>query len=82
MKFLKILLTSLYTFLAAFAVACLILWVFLRELPDTLIVAVFGVAGVESIVGGIIKSKEPSENGNPAKREQDADGEEPPRRAE
>lgn len=79
MKFLKILLTCLYAFLAAFAVACLVVWVILRDLPDTLVMAVFGVAGVESIVGGIIKTKEQKES----KQENTNTGEEKkPRRAE
>ena len=79
MRFLKILLTCLFSFLAVFAVACLVIWVILRDLPDTLVIAVFGVAGVESMVGGIIKTKERKES---KQENTDTGAEDKPRRAE
>ncbi len=58
MRFLKKLLVSIYTYLAVFAAVCLILWIFRGDEPSTLIMAVFGAAGVESMVGGILKFRE------------------------
>ena len=37
---------------------CLILWACTREEPQALIAGVFGAAGVESIIGGMMKLKE------------------------
>lgn len=58
MRFLKKLLISLYIYLAVFAAVCLVLWVWRGDEPHTLITAVFSAAGVESIIGGIMKVKE------------------------
>ena len=55
MRFLKKLLISLYIYLAVFAAVCLVLWVWRGDEPHTLITAVFGAAGIESIIGGIMK---------------------------
>lgn len=61
MRFLKRLLVAIYGFLGVFVVVCLMLWVVTGYEPVTLITGVFAAAGVESIVGGIIKSKEAKE---------------------
>ena len=58
MRFLKKLLLAIYAYLAVFGSICLILWAFLREEPQALIAGVFGAAGVESIIGGIMKLNE------------------------
>ena len=55
MRFLKRLLVSIYVFLGAFAVVCLVLWAVTGNEPTALITGVFAAAGVESVVGGIIK---------------------------
>ena len=79
MRFLKKLLISLYVYLAVFAVVCLVLWVVRGNEPHTLITAVFSAAGVESIIGGIMKVKEKKTESAEA---DSAGKEEPPRRAE
>jgi uncharacterized membrane protein YeiB len=79
MRFLKKLLISLYVYLAVFAVVCLVLWVVRGDEPHTLITAVFSAAGVESIIGGIMKVKEKKTESAEA---DSAEKEEPPRRAE
>ena len=61
MRFLKRLLVSIYAFLGGFAVVCLMLWCITGDEPTTLITGVFAAAGVESIVGGLIKWKEARE---------------------
>ena len=58
MRYLKKLLLAVYIYLAVFGVICLILWACLREEPQALIAGVFGAAGVESIIGGLMKLKE------------------------
>lgn len=58
MRYLKKLLLAVYIYLAVFGAICLILWAFLREEPQALIAGVFGAAGVESIIGGMMKLKE------------------------
>lgn len=58
MRFLKKLLLSIYAYLAVFGVICLILWACTREEPQALIAGVFGAAGVESIIGGLMKLNE------------------------
>lgn len=58
MRFLKIMLTSLYTFLGCFTVACFINWCVTGTEPQALIMGVFGGAGIESIVAGVIKIRE------------------------
>lgn len=65
MRFLKRLLVAIYGFLGVFVVACLMLWVVTGYEPVTLITGVFAAAGVESIVGGIIKFKEAKEGTKP-----------------
>lgn len=65
MRFLKRLLVAIYGFLGVFAVVCLMLWVVTGYEPVTLITGVFAAAGVESIVGGIIKFKEAKEATKP-----------------
>lgn len=77
MRFLKKLLLGLYIFLAAFAVICLVLWVIRGDEPDTLIMAVFGAAGVESVISGIMKIRESKEEKKTDPAETEA-----PRRAE
>ena len=58
MRYLKIMLTSLYIFLGAFAVACYISWCVTGSEPQALIMGVFGGVGIESIVAGVIKVRE------------------------
>ena len=58
MRYLKKLLLAVYIYLAVFGAICLILWACLREEPQALIAGVFGAAGVESIIGGMMKLKE------------------------
>ena len=58
MRYLKKLLLAVYIYLAVFGAICLILWACLREEPQALIAGVFGAAGVESIIGGLMKLKE------------------------
>ena len=58
MRYLKKLLLAVYIYLAIFGAICLILWAFLREEPQALIAGVFGAAGVESIIGGLMKLNE------------------------
>lgn len=58
MRFLKIMLTSLYIFLGCFAVACYISWCVTGSEPQALIMGVFGGVGIESIVAGVIKVRE------------------------
>ena len=58
MRYLKKLLLAVYIYLAVFGSICLILWACLREEPQALIAGVFGAAGVESIIGGIMKLNE------------------------
>lgn len=65
MRFLKRLLVAIYGFLGVFVVVCLMLWVVTGYEPVTLITGVFAAAGVESIVGGIIKFKEAKEGKTP-----------------
>ena len=79
MRFLKKLLISLYIYLAVFAAVCLVLWVWRGDEPHTLITAVFSAAGVESIIGGIMKVKEKKTESAEA---DSAENEEPPRKAE
>lgn len=71
MRFLKIMLTSLYIFLGAFAVACYISWCATGSEPQALIIGVFGGVGIESIVAGVIKVKEKKD-----KKTKEADAEE------
>ncbi len=58
MRYLKKLLLAVYIYLAIFGAICLILWACLREEPQALIAGVFGAAGVESIIGGLMKLNE------------------------
>ena len=79
MRFLKKLLVALYIYLAVFAVVCLVLWVLRGDEPRTLITAVFGAAGIESVIGGVMKIREKKTESAEA---DSAENEEPPRRAE
>lgn len=58
MRYLKRLLAAVYIYLAVFAAVCLLLWIVTRDEPSYLIAGVFGAAGVESVVGAIIKQSE------------------------
>lgn len=58
MRYLKRLLAAVYIYLAVFAAVCLLLWIVTRDEPSYLIAGVFGAAGIESIVGAIIKQSE------------------------
>lgn len=71
MRFLKLMLTSLYIFLGCFAVACYISWCVTGSEPQALIMGVFGGVGIESIVAGVIKVREKKD-----KETEEADAEE------
>lgn len=58
MKFLKKMLIAIYVYLGVFGVAMGILFFLTGVIPDTLIQCVFAGAGIESIVGAIMKVKE------------------------
>jgi len=58
MRYLKRLLVGIYVYLGVFGLMCYISWFFTRDEPTALITAVFGAAGIESIVGAIIKIRE------------------------
>lgn len=66
MRFLKKLLICVYAFLGVFSAVTLILFAVTGTEPTTLIGCVFGVAGVESMLGAIIKAKEVKKDGNTA----------------
>lgn len=82
MRFLKKLLVSIYVYLALFAVVCMVMWILRGDEPHTLITAVFSAAGVESVIGGIIKFRESKEQSKAQSEEKTAEDEEPPRKAE
>lgn len=53
-RYMKVLLASLFAFLGVFTVACFVAWCVTGELPDTLIECLFGGIGVEcAITGGM-----------------------------
>lgn len=58
MRYLKRLLAAIYLYLGIFAAVCLVLWIITRDEPAALIAGVFGAAGIESVVGAIIKQSE------------------------
>jgi len=58
MRFLKKLLVCVYVYLGVFAAAELILTSLTGNEASTLITCVFGVAGVESMIGAVIKGLE------------------------
>lgn len=64
MRFLKKLLVCVYVFLALFSVAVLVLFTVTGYEPTTLVGCVFGVAGVESMLGAVIKAKEVKKDGD------------------
>lgn len=78
MRFLKKLLVSIYLFLAIFSVVCLVLWIIRGDEPETLIMAVFGAAGVESVIGGMMKIIESKSES----KDDSGRNEKPPRKAE
>lgn len=82
MRFLKKLLISIYVYLALFAVVCMVMWILRGDEPHTLITAVFSAAGVESVIGGIIKYRESKEQSKAQSEEKFTEDEEPPRKAE
>lgn len=86
MRFLKKLLISIYVYLALFAVICMVMWIIRGDEPHTLITAVFSAAGVESVIGGIIKYREskeqPKAQSEAQSEEKSTEDEEPPRKAE
>ncbi len=58
MRFLKKLLISVYVYLALFTAAVLMLFGLTGNEPTALVGCVFAVAGVESMLGAVIKSLE------------------------
>lgn len=51
-RYMKVLLASLFAFLGVFAVACFVAWCVTGELPETLIECLFGGTVVECAVTG------------------------------
>ena len=64
MKYLKKLLICIYSFLGLFSVAVLIQFAITGNEPTVLVGSVFTVAGVESMLGALIKTTEVNKNGN------------------
>lgn len=58
MRFLKRLLIWVYVYLGLFVVACFIAWCVVGSEPSALIAGACTAAGIESLVGGIIKLHE------------------------
>ena len=58
MRFLKKLLIGVYVYLALFSAATLVIFAVYQTEPTALVTCVFGVAGIESMLGAIIKSSE------------------------
>lgn len=58
MRFLKKLLVCVYFYLALFITAALVIFAVTGVEPTTLITCVVGVAGIESMLGAIIKTAE------------------------
>lgn len=54
-RYMKVLLASLFAFLGVFTVACFVAWCVTGELPDTLIECLFGGIGVECAITGGMK---------------------------
>lgn len=64
MKYLKKLLICIYSFLGLFSVATLIQFAITGNEPTVLVSSVFAVAGIESMIGAVIKTTEVNKNGN------------------
>lgn len=58
MRFLKQLLCGIYGYLALFGAACFIAWAVRGDEPTALIAGICGAAGIESIVGALMKVRE------------------------
>lgn len=58
MRFLKRLLICIYAYGGIFGIVCFIAWLITGNLPDSLIVGVYGALGIESVVGGMMKIRE------------------------
>lgn len=58
MRFLKRLLVAVYVYLGLLLIACFAAWLITGDEPTAIITGACGAAGVESIVGGIIKFRE------------------------
>lgn len=70
-------LVFVYLYLALFAIACFAGWYITGSEPTALIAGVFGAAGIESIVAGIIKWNET--NTEKELREKELNGYMPPK---
>lgn len=69
MRFLKRLLVWIYIYLALFVTACFVAWCVVGSEPSALIAGACSAAGVESLVGGIIKLSEIKADKEKAERE-------------
>lgn len=58
MRFMKKLLLAVYLYIGVFGVICLVMWIITHEEPTSLIAGVFGAAGVESLISGIMRMSE------------------------
>lgn len=72
MRFMKKLLVTIYLYIGVFGVICLVMWIATREEPTSLIAGVFGAAGVESLISGILRMSENKAERAERKREEEA----------
>lgn len=76
MRFMKKLLLAVYLYIGIFGVVCLVMWIITHEEPTSLIAGVFGAAGVESLISGIMRMSENRAERAARLREQHNDAEE------
>lgn len=58
MRYLKKLLIAVYVYMGVIGILSLIAWMVTGQEPSALIMGVFGAAGVESIIAGIMRINE------------------------
>lgn len=73
MRFMKKLLLAVYLYIGIFGVVCLVMWIITHEEPTSLIAGVFGAAGVESLISGIMRMSENRAERAARLREQQSD---------
>lgn len=78
MRFMKKLLLAVYLYIGIFGVVCLVMWIVTHEEPTSLIAGVFGAAGVESLISGIMRMSENRAERAERLREQQSDAVENP----
>lgn len=78
MRFMKKLLLAVYLYIGIFGVVCLVMWIVTHEEPTSLIAGVFGAAGVESLISGIMRMNENRAERAERLREQQSDAVENP----